>query len=328
MKRSNHARDPQRVSSAPQRRAAGNFPHAPPRRHAPERKLITITVPNRRPAPVGHHAAVQYRHRGSRRRPFARVAAVALATIVTLTTVAAALTHVPPSNRITPAERARTTGLIVAPTRPSPVDASPTAPASTSPDPAFAPNRTPSPPVAPAPVPERGTARFAVAAAADRAPQSGSFTYTVEVERDLPFPAISVAGVVDDTLADSRGWRHEGVRLSRVEGDSDIRILLATPATTDALCAPLRTRGRVSCRNGANVVLNAWRWAHGTSGYRDDLAGYRRYMVNHEVGHALGHPHTPCPRPGALAPVMLQQTLGLDGCRPNPWPRPAAKGTQ
>lgn len=179
-------------------------------------------------------------------------------------------------------------------------------------------------------MPESGTGRFAVAAAGapDRAPQSGSFAYTVEVERDLPFAANSVAGTVDDTLADSRSWRHQGVQLLRVVRDSDIRILLATPATTDALCAPLRTRGRVSCRNGANVVLNAWRWAHGTSAYRDNLAGYRRYMVNHEVGHALGYPHAACPRPGALAPVMLQQTLGLDGCRPNPWPRPdTVKGT-
>lgn len=294
----------------------------------PERKPTTITVPNRRPSPVGQHAAVRCRYRRSRRRRFARVAAVALATTVTVTSVAAALTRVHPSNMFTPPERARTAGLIVDPTRPSPVDASPTAPASMGPGPAFARTRNSSPTVAPAPVPETGTARFAVAGSASRAQQLGSFTYTVEVERDLPFAATSVAGVVDDTLADSRGWRHQGVRLSRVEGDSDIRILLATPATTDALCAPLRTRGRVSCRNGANVVLNAWRWVHGTSGYRYDLAGYRRYMVNHEVGHALGHPHTPCPRPGALAPVMQQQTLGLDGCRPNPWPSPAAKGSR
>ena len=67
-------------------------------------------------------------------------------------------------------------------------------------------------------------------------------------------------------------------------------------------------------------MLNAWRWANGAESYAGDLTNYRRYMVNHEFGHALGYGHRGCPSRGAPAPVMVQQTKGLGGCVANPWP--------
>ena len=36
--------------------------------------------------------------------------------------------------------------------------------------------------------------------------------------------------------------------------------------------------------------------------------------------HGLGHGHVQCPRAGARAPIMVQQTKGLDGCAAWPWP--------
>jgi len=155
------------------------------------------------------------------------------------------------------------------------------------------------------------------------APGAGAalLRYRVEIEAGLPFDGPAVAAAVHATLADPRGWTTSGHAFERVDGDAfDMRVILASPALTDQLCAPLLTRGEVSCRNGDAVVLNALRWGVGIEGYAGDLASYREYLVNHEVGHRIGRGHVSCPGAGEVAPVMMQQTYGLDGCRANPWP--------
>ncbi|WP_410656281.1 DUF3152 domain-containing protein [Amycolatopsis sp. lyj-112] len=148
--------------------------------------------------------------------------------------------------------------------------------------------------------------------------------YRIAIEGDIGgvTPA-AFATAVEATLGDVRGWTGGGKwRLQRVgpEGRYDFTIYLATPTTRDMLCG--RPDGYTSCRNGNSVVLNVARWANGVPGYGASLEVYRQYMITHEVGHRLGRGHERCPSPGALAPVMQQQTLGLHDCLPNPWPYP------
>jgi hypothetical protein len=147
----------------------------------------------------------------------------------------------------------------------------------------------------------------------------------VEVEGGLGIDAAAFADAVETTLADPRSWGAGGRRaMQRVDDadEADLRVALASPDTTDRLCAPLETGGYFSCANGARAVLNVARWLRGAPSYEGDLEAYRSYVVNHEVGHTLGFGHADCPGPGQPAPVMLQQTKGLEGCTRGPWPYP------
>jgi hypothetical protein len=153
--------------------------------------------------------------------------------------------------------------------------------------------------------------------------------YRVAVEQGLPVTVSEFTDVVDTTLADPRSWiAGRDVRLQRVLAPSvyDFTVFLASPSTAYNLCleggVDIRTNAvpYTSCRAGDKVVINASRYLEGVPDYGAPLADYRRYVVNHEVGHRLGHGHVGCPGAGQPAPVMQQQTLGLRGCVANSWP--------
>ncbi len=171
----------------------------------------------------------------------------------------------------------------------------------------------------------RGTGRLVAVPGTQAAPGAGRVhRVRVEVEEGLPVDSRAVADFVLDTLNDPRSWGSGGaMTFARTAGrDADIRVVLASPVTSAQLCAPLITRGTLSCGVGNHAILTYYRWVFGTPDYGTDLLGYRRYLVNHEVGHVLGHGHELCPGRGRPAPVMMQQTKGLNGCAKNSWPYP------
>jgi hypothetical protein len=211
--------------------------------------------------------------------------------------------------------------------------APPTAPAA---DPV--PEPTPTTPAAPVAEPGSGLVGDVVVApdlggalvvVPGEAPAPGAGTVRsvrVEVEQGLPVDGEVLATAVLATLNDPRGWSGpDGVTFSRTAADdASIRVVLASPATTDRMCAPLATEGKYSCGNSVSgvAVLNFERWVLGAPDFGDDVATYRQYLVNHEVGHVLGHGHEDCPAPGAVAPVMVQQSISAQGCLTNGWPVP------
>ena len=152
--------------------------------------------------------------------------------------------------------------------------------------------------------------------------------FAVEVERGLGVDRSRFAAEVERALLDRRGWGGSGrFAFRRVDrGPVDFRVTLAGSRTVDRLCAPLATRGRVSCYMRGRAVLNLLRWTKGSAPYRGRRAAYRRYLVNHEVGHALGFGHRACPGRGRRAPVMMQQTSDVGACRPGWWPLPGERG--
>jgi len=176
-------------------------------------------------------------------------------------------------------------------------------------------------------VPWRAKGRLRTVAG-DRAAPKGSgrvHRVVVRVEAGLSVDGRRFADFVLDTLNDRRSWGRGGaVRFARTDSRSaaDLTVVLASPELSARLCRPLRTFGKLSCRTGSSVVFTHYRWVKGITDYGTDRTGYRHYLVNHEVGHWLGNGHRSCPGRGRRAPVMMQQTKGLRGCRPNPWPHP------
>lgn len=175
-----------------------------------------------------------------------------------------------------------------------------------------------------------GPGSFRVATGSDPAPNPDLRVRTILVraEDGLPIDVDAFAGVVMDVLNDSRGWRDVlGVSFARTDQASEANLVLtiATPVTTDVLCHPVLTNSRVSCGRATTVTINANNYLSASTPFLEaggSVEEYRRYVINHEVGHFLGQPHVSCPAPGRTAPVMLQQTLRLQGCVPNGWPNP------
>ncbi|MFI1583586.1 DUF3152 domain-containing protein [Embleya sp. NPDC020630] len=169
------------------------------------------------------------------------------------------------------------------------------------------------------------------------APRPGRrVAYRVEIEQGLPLDGALFADMVQRTLNDPRSWSRDGLAFARTDGAASFVVRLSSPGTLHRICSPIvgdTSRSNVSCNATGTpwVMINGSRWAQGSTAYGDDLLGYRRMLINHEVGHRMGHQHSTGCAAGGLAPVMMQQTKSRvadngELCEANPWPYPSAGG--
>ncbi|MEU5215054.1 DUF3152 domain-containing protein [Streptomyces sp. NPDC020807] len=175
-------------------------------------------------------------------------------------------------------------------------------------------------------VPQSGAGTFTTArAAGDVVGESGTLRrYRVAVEDGVDLSARETAAEIQAILDHPRGWAAHGRgRFQLVSENADFVIRIATPDTADALCLKqgLRTHGELNCETSEGVVVNLKRWMLGSPTFAGEPAEYRHLIINHEVGHEIGiRTHMGCPGPGRLAPAMMQQIKGLNGCRSNAFP--------
>ena len=183
-----------------------------------------------------------------------------------------------------------------------------------------------------------------------------TFTYTVEVEDGVDTSSFGgdegFARMVTETLSNPKSWTHNPQfafqRIDDPAAKPDFRVSLTSPATVREGCG-YEIQLETSCYNPIygpdaepRVFINLARWVRGAVPFQGDIGSYRQYLINHEVGHAIGYTaHEPCERTGGLAPIMMQQTFSTsdndatrfdpqsvqpDGktCRFNSWPYPIA----
>ncbi|WP_456697553.1 DUF3152 domain-containing protein [Aeromicrobium sp. P5_D10] len=147
-------------------------------------------------------------------------------------------------------------------------------------------------------------------------------TYSVKTRGKVTASLSKFKKLAQQTYDDPRGWRAMGVKFKRVSKGGDFTLVLSQASKVPTFSSACSST--YSCRVGRNVIINQTRWQKATPAWnakKGSLRNYRHMVVNHETGHWFERGHASCGGKGQLAPVMQQQSKGLQGCKINPWPK-------
>ncbi len=160
------------------------------------------------------------------------------------------------------------------------------------------------------------------------APLRRTVTYSVTTRGRVHASLATFKRLAQQTYDDPRGWRSAGVGFRRVSSGGSFTLVLSEASMLPSFGYPCDRNW--SCRSGNYVIINQDRWLGASSMWNSvgrSLRDYRHMVVNHETGHWLGHRHRYCGGSGQPAPIMMQQSKGLNGCKANPWPLPGERTT-
>lgn len=131
------------------------------------------------------------------------------------------------------------------------------------------------------------------------------------------------------TLNSPEGWPRAGVtfRFANAQPDTsqcDFTLWLSQASLVPSFSSYCSVE--YSCRVGNAVIINQSRWNEPTSSWLNgggNLENYRTMVLNHEVGHRLGHMDNEnvCASPNGPAPLMQEQSISLRGCSIRWWPQ-------
>lgn len=145
---------------------------------------------------------------------------------------------------------------------------------------------------------------------------------------------------VQETLSDSKSWAAQlGIAvifIDRNPSDYEYNVFKIFLKENDEICKKCSAPGvefeklKLNCAiTGAKIrecYINLYRWINGASESGLPLSEYRKYQINHEIGHLFGLDDYPqqdsklIVNKNKTAPVMLQHTIGHGLMISNCWP--------
>lgn len=152
---------------------------------------------------------------------------------------------------------------------------------------------------------------------------------SIAVDDDVDYSEKWFTNTVKRILKDKKGWESvlpiEFVFVEPFEKVNHPRRIFVNLSKNDFITKKCRIDGMSCCdMSTGDVWINIERWMNGSVHSKLNIYKYRHYVINHEVGHALGFLHQTCECDAIdcdePVPVMMQQTLSIGKCKPNPYP--------